>query len=53
MIDCKLIRWVCGMMALRDNVIAMIVAICVSTKGGRQEGFFRTPLLVLGTHVDC
>ena len=38
-IDCNLIRQVCGMAALHDNVTAMIIAASICTKGGGWEGF--------------
>ena len=41
------------MIALRDNITAVIIVASVRTKGGGWEGFsFRTLLLVLGTRVD-
>ena len=38
-IDCNLIRQVCGMAALHDNVTAMIIAATIRTKGGRWGDF--------------
>ena len=52
-IVCSLICWVCDMIALCDNITAVIIAASVRTKVGGWEGFsFRTLLLVLGTRVD-
>ena len=53
-IDFKLICWICGAIALRDNLTAKYdnSSLCMYQSGQMGEFFFIVSLLVLGTHVD-